>query len=164
MDKVEIRITGVEAIKRNLMRRLEGLKNQFQMRLMQLAEEAVTYSKEQKGYKDRTANLKNTISFALFRDGELVTQVINQNNELPPEYKDKKVDAAYIEDRLKAYYSQPGVVAQKGFTLCVVAPMNYAEYVEQHGYNVLYLTKPFLHDRIIEEWLAACKADKSAHQ
>ncbi len=55
--------------------------------LSELGERAVTYSKDNKGYKDHTANLKNTIDYALFLDGELVC--VGDHKELNGTEKDK---------------------------------------------------------------------------
>lgn len=69
MAKVELQIKGREALQKRLNEKRQQIISYLNMRLMQLAEEAVTYSKENKGYQDRTANLKNSISFALYLDG-----------------------------------------------------------------------------------------------
>lgn len=69
MAKVELQIKGREALQKRLNEKRQQIISYLNMRLMQLAEEAVTYSKEKKGYQDQTANLKNSISFALYLDG-----------------------------------------------------------------------------------------------
>ena len=114
------------------------------MRLMQLAEEAVTYSKENKGYQDRTANLKNSISFALYLDGEIVTSVQGQI----PKPEETKGGQDAVNAALNSYAQQEGVVATKGYSLIIVAGMNYGKYVEDKGYNVLHLTRYYLRDEM----------------
>ena len=37
-------------------------------------------------------------------------------------------------------------MAPKGYTIIVVAGMSYAKHVEDKGYNVLYLTRHYLHN------------------
>ena len=140
MAKVELQIKGREALQKKLNEKREQLLSFLNMRLMQLAEEAVTYSKENKGYQDRTANLKNSISFALYFDGEFVTSAIGQ---IP------KADEAVggqdsVNAALENYAQQEGVVAPKGYSLIIVAGMSYGRYVEDKGYNVLHLTKYYL--------------------
>lgn len=136
----ELRIKGLEALQRKLLQKKENLINVLDMRLTQLAVEAVTYSKEHKGYKDRTANLKNSISFALFYNGELINTHIGKL-EKPDEVEGGQ---AQVKSNLEGYANQPGVVSPKGYTLIIVAGMNYGAHVEHKGYNVLYLTRHYL--------------------
>lgn len=72
MAKVQLRIKGIEALKKKLMEQREIMINYLTYAMAELGERAVTYSKDNKGYQDHTANLKNTIDYALFLDGELV--------------------------------------------------------------------------------------------
>jgi len=156
MAKVELQIKGREALQQRLNEKREQLIKYLNMRLMQLAEEAVTFSKENKGYQDRTANLKNSISFALYLDGELVTSVVG---------KIPKADEAVggqdaVNAALSEYAQQEGVIAPKGYTLIIVAGMNYGKYVEDKGYNVLHLTRYYLRDemkKIFEEVISMIK-------
>ena len=62
MANVKLQIRGREALQQKLNEKREQLIKALNVRLMQLAEEAVTYSKDNKGYQDRTANLKNSTS------------------------------------------------------------------------------------------------------
>ena len=111
---------------------------------MQLAEEAVTYSKENKGYQDRTANLKNSISFALYLDGQLIPSAVGKI----PKAEEAVGGQEGVSAALDEYAQKEGVVAPKGYSLVIVAGMNYGKYVEDKGYNVLHLTKYFLRDEM----------------
>lgn len=122
----------------------ESVDNRLAMELRQVGEEAVTFSKENKGYHDRTANLKNSISYALFKDGELLEQHIGN---IPKPEEDSK-GQAQVADNLARYAAQDGVVKPQGYTLIVVAGMNYGKYVEDKGYNVLYLTQDYLREEL----------------
>jgi hypothetical protein len=53
MAKVELQIKGREALQKRLNEKRQQIISYLNMRLMQLAEEAVTYSKENKGYKTK---------------------------------------------------------------------------------------------------------------
>ncbi len=141
MAKVEIKIKGREALQKKLDEKRNKLTSYLNIRLLQLAEEAVVYSKENKGYKDRTGNLKNSISFALYLDGQLVTSMEGQLPE-PNAVKDGQQGVGNV---LAEYAQKEGVVAPKGYSLVIVAGMRYGKYVEDnHGYNVLQLTKHYL--------------------
>lgn len=159
MADAKWQIKGREALQQRLNAMRDQMVTYLNTRLMQLAEEAVTYSKENKGYKDRTANLKNSISFALFLDGELVTSRTGQIPK-PEEAEDGQKG---VDNALEAYTQQEGVVAPKGYSLVIVAGMNYGKYVEDKGYNVLYLTKHYLRDemkKVLEEVVENVKNKK----
>ena len=144
MAKVDIQIKGVEALKKRLMEKKQAVDNVLSMMLAELGEKAVTFSKDNKGYKDRTANLKNYISFAIFCDGKLVNKVVGSI----PEPDKVKGGQSQVDNILEEYASKDGVVAPKGYTIIVVAGMSYAKHVEDKGYNVLYLTRHLLNDGI----------------
>lgn len=163
MAKVELKIKGLDALQRKLNEKKQQVTNTLNVALMQLAEEAVTYSKNNKEYKDHTANLKNSISFALYFDGEIVTSKIG--DDYNSTYKDEKGrihDNPYSKDEvmqfrenaLSEYAKKDGVIAPRGYSLIIVAGMNYGKHVEDKGYNVLHLTKYYLKDemkKIFEE-------------
>lgn len=148
MIKAEFKINGLQQLKERLLEKKKLLEQQLDLRLLELCERAVTHAKENKGYKDHTANLKNTISFALFKDGELVKQHIGNNSEAK---NGEAANPADVNERLNEYCDKEGVVSPKGYSLIIVAPMEYAQHVEHKGYNVLHLTKYFLRDELKKE-------------
>lgn len=142
--RVEIKIQGVEALKERLLRKLDALYRVLDQALLQVCEEAVAYSKENKGYKDHTSNLKNSISFALFKDGELIRM---HEGRIPhPEEREKGQEEVNVN--LQGYIQQEGVVRPQGYSLAIVAGMDYGKYVEAKGYPVVYMTKHFLDTEI----------------
>lgn len=150
--RAEFKVEGIRQLQLKLKEKKEALKRVLDMKLLQLAEEAVSHAKYNKGYRDRTANLKNSISFALFYDGELVTKHIGQ---IPQPDQTPKGQADF-ETILDAYAQEEGVVSPKGYSLIIVAGMMYGASVEHKGYNVLHLTKYFLREelkKILEETL-----------
>ena len=158
MAKVELQIKGREALQKRLNEKRQYVINTLNTRLAQLAEEAVTYSKNNKGYKDRTAKLKNSISFALYLDGQLITSAVGKI----PKEEEAQGGQEGVSAALNEYAQKEGVVAPKGYSLVIVAGMNYGKYVEDKGYNVLHLTKYFLRDemkKIFEEVAEMIKSD-----
>ena len=144
MAKVDFKIKGIEELQKRLKEKSALVERKLAMELRQVGEEAVTFSKENKGYHDRTANLKNSISYALFKDGELVEQHIGKI----PKPKEDPIGQPQVADNLTRYAAQEGVVKPHGYTLIVVAGMNYGKYVEDKGYNVLYLTQNYLREEL----------------
>ena len=156
MANVKLQIRGREALQQKLNEKREQLIKFLNVRLMQLAEEAVVYSKDNKGYQDRTANLKNSISFALYLDGEIVTSKIGAI----PKAEEAVGGQDAVGEALQNYAQQEGVVAPKGYSLIIVAGMNYGKYIEDKGYNVLHLTKYYLRSemkKIFEEVIEMIK-------
>ena len=156
MANVKLQIRGREALQQKLNEKREQIIKALNVRLMQLAEEAVTYSKDNKGYQDRTANLKNSISFALYLDGEIVVSKIGAI----PKAEEVVGGQDAVGEALQNYTQQDGVVAPKGYSLIIVAGMNYGKYVEDKGYNVLHLTKYYLRSemkKIFEEVIEMIK-------
>lgn len=143
MAKVQLQIKGIEALKKKLMERREIMINYLTHAMSELGERAVTYSKDNKGYQDHNANLKNTIDYALFLDGELIC--VGDHKELHGTEKDK---AHFIPDAAVKYAQQQGIIAQKGYSLVIASGVDYGQHVENKGYNVLYLTKFFLKDEM----------------
>lgn len=156
MANVKLQIRGRETLQQKLNEKREQLIKALNVRLMQLAEEAVIYSKDNKGYQDRTANLKNSISFALYLDGEIVVSKIGAI----PKAEEVVGGQDAVGEALQNYAQQEGVVAPKGYSLIIVAGMNYGKYVEDKGYNVLHLTKYYLRSemkKIFEEVIEMIK-------
>ena len=156
MANVKLQIRGREALQQKLNEKREQIIKALNVRLMQLAEEAVTYSKDNKGYQDRTANLKNSISFALYLDGEIVVSKIGAI----PKAEEVVGGQDAVGEALQNYTQQDGVIAPKGYSLIIVAGMNYGKYVEDKGYNVLHLTKYYLRSemkKIFEEVIEMIK-------
>lgn len=156
MANVKLQIRGREALQQKLNEKREQLIKALNVRLMQLAEEAVIYSKDNKGYQDRTANLKNSISFALYLDGEIVVSKIGAI----PKAEEVTGGQDAVGEALQNYAQQEGVIAPKGYSLIIVAGMNYGKYVEDKGYNVLHLTKYYLRSemkKIFEEVIEMIK-------
>lgn len=157
MAKVNIKIKGLQELQKRLNEKKQAVENTLNTLFPELGEKAVVFSKDNKGYMDRTANLKNSISFAVFHDGKQITKSIGEGYNAT--YKDghnKEQNNPYTKGEvmqmrssaLDEYALRPGVVAPKGYTIIVVAGMEYGKYVEDKGYNVLYLTKNFLKDGI----------------
>lgn len=67
-------------------------------------------------YNDVTTNLRNSIGYFVFHDGELIK-----------EHGNIETNQALIQD----------IVVPKGIQLIGIAGMNYASFVESKGYNVI---------------------------
>ena len=84
-------------------------------------------------YEDVTANLRNSITYYLFYNGELI--VSKEPGVYAGKTKEGKMSASEIAEINKQVIRD--VVSKKGFQLILVAGMNYASWVEANGYNVI---------------------------
>ena len=159
MAKVQLQIKGIEALKKKLMERREIMINYLTHAMSELGERAVTYSKDNKGYQDHTANLKNSISFALYLDGVEITSQVGKI----PKADEAEGGQEAVQSVLNQYVQKEGVIAPKGYSLIVIAGMNYGKYVEDKGYNVLYLTRYFLKDEMKKIILEAVENAKQSN-
>lgn len=103
----------------------------------------ITPTRNSGGFDDQTGNLRSSIGYAIFKNGE----------------RKKKGGFSQVKDtakegvkRAKDAVDQYGsaVASMNGWTLVIVAGMNYAKYVEAKGYNVLRLSKYELETKIAE--------------
>lgn len=103
------------------------------------------------GYDDQTGNLRSSIGYRIYRDGEPVyeggfknVQVVNEKGETVTGDGVEAAKAA-LDDYGLAYS-----IPMRGWTLTIVAGMSYAAYVEAKGYNVLHLTNIEMKKKIEE--------------
>lgn len=99
------------------------------LRRMKIAgEEAINYARSINTYKDQTGNLRSSIGYVVYKNGSLFYQSSFNKVKDGGQGQTKGVDLAHdVAKGLPAH----------GFSLVVVAGMNYAFYVETKGYDVL---------------------------
>lgn len=102
----------------------------------------ITPSRNSGGFDDQTGNLRSSIGYAIYKNGERkkkggFKQVKNGNDG-------EKIAKSVVEE-----YGD-NVASALGWTLVIVAGMNYATYVEAKGHNVLRLTDYELKSKIAE--------------
>lgn len=98
-----------------------------------------TPSRDTGGYDDQTGNLRSSIGYRIFKDGEPVKEGGFQQVKGGTE----GLGAAHA-----ALAALPSTVEVEGtgWSLVIVAGMSYAQAVESRGYNVLHLTEEKLAD------------------
>lgn len=102
----------------------ERLEKATLFQLQYLGEQLAAYAKEQHNYTDRTGNLTNSISYAVVKEGKIVSY---GGGNQPGEGADTALKVA----------QDYAATIPNTFSLIVVAGMNYAAYVESKGYNVI---------------------------
>lgn len=90
--------------------------------LHKIGQEAVNWARENGSYTDRTGNLRNSIGYIIFQNGEEIDSFGNA-----PAQANKDVVIRLVRNR----------IPKKGLALVVFAGMEYGIYVEAKGYIVL---------------------------
>jgi hypothetical protein len=111
--------------------------------LCRIGEEAISMAKtipEERGFTDRTGNLRSSMGYVVLKDGK----------PLNIDFKAEKGGniGAQEGERLAL---QVGGSYTEGYTLVVVAGMKYAVYVESKGRDVLTSAEKFAEKRIAKE-------------
>jgi len=95
----------------------------------------ITKGRASGGYDDWTHNLRSSIGFRILKNG---TPVKDGGFEtVTGEGGNGELGEAAARQALEAFSATASV---NGWTLIIVAGMNYAVHVENYGYNVLHLT------------------------
>lgn len=96
--------------------------------LCYVGEQCIIEARDSGNYTDQTGNLRSSIGYAVVWDGKVVQRdcidKVKQGDKGVSEGDD------YLSKCIKKH-------RRKGIVLIVTAGMNYAEYVEAKGYNVL---------------------------
>lgn len=95
--------------------------------LCELGEKCVEEARLMGSYKDRTGNLRSSVGYGVYRDGQ---QVMVSPFEQVKDGADGSIEGKRLLDKLATKFPS-------GYVLIVVAGMNYAYYVEARGYNVI---------------------------
>lgn len=129
---------------------------------------AVTHAKENGSFTDQTGNLRSSIGYVLAKDGHIIeeggfsavqgygenTAIVRfktkSGKEVSFHAKGKSGDGVQGLEEGKRYAEELGQSSGSGYTLIIVAGMNYAEYVETKGYNVLTATESYLESQVNE--------------
>lgn len=104
--------------------------------------DSVKHAKTYKTFEDQTGNLVSSIGFVPAKDGKIISL-----GGFDAKATEKGDGAKGVEEGRK-YAEELAKTFSKGYTLIIVAGMNYAEYVEAKGYNVLTATESYLESQI----------------
>ena len=120
---------NVNDIKNIVQKKLDKIEEAIIFRLQFIGERFVTNARTNANFTDRTGNLRSSIGYAVFKNGEKISENF-KNADTGPDGrtgvgKSKEIAA-------KAAESFP-----KGFALIVVAGMEYAAAVESKNYDVI---------------------------
>lgn len=144
----------------NVRKQLEAMRKQQEGQLdakivrwlQYIAEDVLNDARLKGSYIDRTGNLRSSIGCRIYYNGELIRayEVKLIGNPTEP---DKRLTLAELQatfDNATDDYAANYIANIEGYTIALVAGMNYAYYVEAKGYNVLHQSNILLQKRIDE--------------
>lgn len=120
-------ITPPKDFMRDIDAQLAKLKQMDELIMRELAyigDEAVTLARTQHQYKDQTGCLTSSIGYVIVRDGQVALK--SSFEPVKPTGEPGSIAGRAYVDELAAKYPT-------GYTLIIVAGMNYAAYVEKRG-------------------------------
>ena len=116
--------------------------------------EIVNIAKEQDTYTDRTNNLRSSIGYVLYKDGQKVSASFEKAGD------GKDSDGAVGTKEGLEYAESVANNFSSGYVVVLVAGMEYAAYVEAKGYDVITGASLFLHSEITRQFEDAKDAIK----
>lgn len=121
-------ITSLQQIRGMIEAGVEARQKVIVNALCYVGEQCIIEARDGGTYTDRTGNLRSSIGYAVVLDGKVVQR------DCVEKVKDGEDGVANGDAFLSKRISK---ARKKGIILIVTAGMNYAEYVEAKGYNVL---------------------------
>lgn len=145
-----------------------GIERAILTTLMYVGEICVNHAREIRTYTDQTGNLRNSIGYAIIKDGQIIHMGFQRTvSAVQYSYKDgidrRRSDA---KDGTAVGQELAEKLAENypfGYALVVVAGMNYAAAVESKGLDVL-TSAELLAEQIVPGMLRDLKADIAKNQ
>lgn len=139
----------------------DAIEEEYLQLLRRIGEEAVAHAKNvplPQGFTDRTANLRSSMGYALFYNGNLI------EHTYAPETSRTTAEIGAEGARSGLALAKTVGEGTKGYALVVTAGMEYATYVEARGRDVLTSAES-LSKQLLQEQIKALREDiKTAWQ
>ena len=120
------------------------------------ATQLVAYAKELNTYTDRTNNLRSSIGFVLYKDGQKIGASFAKSGV------GVEGDGSQGTEKGENYAVDVAGKYQEGYVLVLAAGMHYAAYVEAKGYDVLTGASLKMDDEITKYFELASSAVSEA--
>lgn len=121
-------ITPIKVIGDHIMASVEAKMKVIINTFCYVGEQCIVEARDNGDYTDQTGNLRSSIGYAVLWNGKIIQKECADKVKNGDEGTSK--GEKFLSDRIKK-------AQKKGVVLIVTAGMNYAEYVEAKGYNVL---------------------------
>ena len=144
---------GFDKIRKQIEEMKHNATNQSLLRRLQyIAEDVLNDARRKGSYMDRTANLRSSIGCRIYHNGKPVHAYKVQlvGNCIEPEKRLSLEELQSNFDEAMDDYASKNVTSIEGYTIVLVAGMDYAYYVEAKGYNVLHESNILLQKKVNE--------------
>ena len=128
---------------------LEEVERQIIESLCRIGEEAVSLARldHANNWQDQTGNLRSSIGYVVFKDGHPISQSAFEQVAAANASKSANLNGSAVGEALAKRIGAD----TDGYTLVVVAGMNYAVHVEAKGRDVLTSAEKHAEKRIAQE-------------
>lgn len=131
---IECNLKGTDKVEQTVLQYVANVEERIINLLEYAGEKAIAYAKTLDTYKDQTGNLRSSIGYVIYKNGQLALrsafeQVPAKNNKNNVELNGGEVGLA-LAQKVAQQETAP-------FVLVFVAGMNYAAAVERRGYDVI---------------------------
>lgn len=140
----------------NIRKKIEAMKKNMNQKILRkleyIAEDVLNDARQKGNYMDRTGNLRSSIGCRIYFNGQPVKSYAVQLVGNPTE-SEKRLSLEELQsnfDDAMKQYEDEHIAGIEGYTIALVAGMNYAYYVEAKGFNVLHESNVMLQRRIEE--------------
>ncbi|UCS94855.1 hypothetical protein KZP23_07550 [Echinicola marina] len=130
MLKIKSKFKG-KNLEKFLLNQVEKIERNLENELLIVGLEFVRDARIKADFTDRTGNLRSSIGFVLLKDGRPIFQNFEESTK---KGTDKKTG---VDQAIKYVKEVAGAELILGYSLVVVAGMDYAAYVESQGKDVL---------------------------
>ena len=117
-----------------------------------IAEDVLNDARSKGSYMDRNGNLRSSIGCRIYYNGKPIKSYKVQlvGNPTEPEKRQSLSELQSNFNEAMEQYASDNIAQIEGFTIALVAGMDYAYYVEAKGYNVLHESNILLQQRVKE--------------
>ena len=131
---IECNLKGTDKVEQTVLQYVASVENKVLNVLKYAGEKAVAYARTLDTYTDRTGNLRSSIGYVIYKNGQLAAQSSFEQGYSNVQSGDISYNGGEIGFALAQKVAQQETAP---FVLVVVAGMNYAAAVERRGYDVI---------------------------
>lgn len=120
--------------------------------LQYIAEDVLNDARKKGSYLDRTGNLRSSIGCRIYFNGKVIHSYAVELVGNPTE-AEKRLSLSELQEKFDDAmndYADKYIANIEGYTISLVAGMDYAYYVESKGFNVLHQSNILLQQRVKE--------------
>lgn len=131
---IECNLKGTDKVEQAVLQYVANVEEKILNLLYYVGEKFVAYAKPLDTYKDQTGNLRSSIGYVIYKNGQLAMRSAFEQVPCKNPYNKDELNGGEVGLALAQKVAQQETAP---FVLVCVAGMNYAAYVERRGYDVV---------------------------